>query len=105
MDASGQKVNKEIYEIFFMNTSLEMENKICGIMGYRKRMFPCKYLGISLEKNSRYIKVWQDTIEKVDKRVGSWKNRWLSKANKITKIRLVLSAIPIFPLACLPLTN
>ena len=105
MAASGQKVNKEKSEIFFLNTPLEMENKICRIMGYNKGMFPCKYLGISLEKNSRYRKVWQDTIEKVDKRVGSWKNRWLSKAGKITKIRSVLSAIPIFPLACLPLTN
>lgn len=104
MDASGQKVNKEKSEIFFMNTSPEMENKICGIMGYRKGTFPCKYLGISLEKNLIYTKFWQDTIEKVEKWVGRWKNKWLSKAGKITKIRSVLSAIPIFPLACLPLT-
>lgn len=103
MDASGQKVNKEKSEIFFLNTSLEMENRICGIMGYKKGKFPCKYLGISLEKNSRYTKVWMDTIDKVDKRIGSWKNKWLSKEGKITKIRPVLSATPIFPMACLPL--
>ena len=71
MDASGQKVNKEKSEIFFLNTSLEMENRICGIMGYKKGKFPCKYLGISLEKNSRYSKVWLDTINKVDKWIGS----------------------------------
>lgn len=42
MDASGQKVNKEKSEIFFLNTSTEMENSICRIMGFKKGMFPCK---------------------------------------------------------------
>ena len=74
-------------------------------MGFKKGMFPCKYLGISLEKKSRYTKVWEDMIDKVDKQIGSWKNKWLLKAGKITKIRSFLSAIQIFPMACFPLTN
>ena len=82
-----------------------MENQICGIMGFKKGLFPCRYLGISLEKGSRHSGVWRDTLEKVDKRIGSWKDKWLTKAGKITKIRSVLSAIPIFPMACLPLSN
>lgn len=57
-EASGQKVNKEKSEIYFINTPSKIEDRICGIMGYRKGKFPCKYLGISLEKNSRYNKVW-----------------------------------------------
>ena len=36
---------------------------------------------------------------------GGWKDKWLSKADKNTKISSVLSAIPIFPLSCLPLSK
>ena len=98
-------MNKEKSEIFFLNTSPKMENRICRIMSYKKGLFPCNYLGISLEKNLKHRKVWQEMIGKVDKWIGSWKNKWLSKAGKITKIRSVLSAIPIFPMARLPLSN
>ena len=41
----------------------------------------------------------------MDKRIGSWKDKWLSKAGKTTKISSVLSAIPTFPLACLPFSK
>lgn len=105
MDASGQKVNNEKSEIYFLNTNPKVENQICGIMGFKKGLFPCKYLGISLEKGSRHSGVWMDMLEKVDNWIGSWKDKWLTKAGKITKIRSVLSAIPIFPMACLPLSN
>ena len=86
MDASGQKVNKDKFEIFFLNTSPEMENQICRIMGYKKGVFPCKYLGISLEKNSKYRKFWQDTIEKVDKQIGNQRNKWLSTDEKMPNL-------------------
>ena len=70
-----------------------------------KEKISCKYLGISLEKDLKSKKVWIDTIGKLDGRIGSWKDKWLSKAKKIMKIRAVLLAIPIFPLAYLPLSN
>ena len=105
MDASGQKVNKEKSKIFFLHTNLILKDRICKIIGYKKGLFPCKYLGISLEKGLKLDKVWLESLEKVDNHIGSCKYKWLSKASKITKIHLVLSAIPIFPMACLPLSN
>ena len=48
--ASGQKFNVTKLEIFFINTNLEVEKKIFHIMGYKKGVFPCKYLGIDIEK-------------------------------------------------------
>ena len=35
MDASGQKVNKDKSEIFFLHTNLILEEQICKIMGYK----------------------------------------------------------------------
>lgn len=103
MEASGQKVNDTKSESYFMNTKPNVENQICKIMGYKKGLFPCKYLRIALEKSLKSSKVWSNTLEKLDTRLGCWKDKWLTKAGKSIKIISVLSAIPTFPLSCLPL--
>ena len=105
MDASGQKVNDGKLKIYFLNTNPKMENLICRIMGYNKGQFMCKCLGISLEKGSKSNKVWLDTLDKLDKRIGCWKDKWLSKAGKSTKISVILSTIPTLPLSCLPFSK
>ena len=105
MEASGQKFNESKSEIFFINTDRNLEQQICKLMGYKKGSFPCKYLGIALEKGSKSSKVWYNTMEKLDNKLSYWKEKWLTKASKFTKIRSVLSAIPTFPLSCLPLSN
>ena len=103
--ASEKKVNKTKYEIFFINMKKEMEDKICMFMGYTKGQFLSKYLGIALEKGSKSCKVWHNTLEKLDTRIRGWKEKWLSKVGKVTKISFVLLAIPIYPLSCLPLSK
>ena len=40
MEASGQKVNALKSEIFFINTSPNMEEQICKIVGYKKGPSP-----------------------------------------------------------------
>ena len=71
MDALRQKVNKDKSEIFFLFTNHELEDQICRIMGYKKAQFPCKYLGISLEKGSKSKQIWIDTMGKMDGRSGN----------------------------------
>ena len=105
MEASGQKVNESKSEIFFINTDLDLEQQICKLMGYNKGAFPYKYLGIALKKGSKSSKVWYNKKEKLDNKFSCWKDKWLTKASKCTKIHSVLSAIPTFPLSCLPLSN
>lgn len=72
-------------------------------MGYQKGSFPCKYLGIELEKGEKSNKVWLNIMKKLEARIGYWKDKWLTKAGKSTKIISVLSAIPTYPLSCLSL--
>ena len=50
VEASGQKVNVEKLEIFLINTKIEMKKYICNIVRYKKGTFPCKYLGMEIEK-------------------------------------------------------
>ena len=72
-------------------------------MGFKKGNFPCKYLGIELENGNKHNKVWIQILKKLDSKIGGWKDKWLTKVGKTTKIRVVLSALPIYPLSFLPL--
>ena len=65
MKAFGKKVNDAKLEIFFINTEAKMENQICQIICYEKGAFPCKYLGIDLEKSIQSRKVQNNTLEKI----------------------------------------
>ena len=74
-------------------------------MGYKKGSFPCKYLGIELEKGNKSNKVWHSFLNKLDAQIGGWQDKWLTKARKISKIRAVLSTLPTYQLSCLPLAK
>lgn len=102
---SGQSLNQAKSEIFFLNTPAQLEIEICIILGYRKGNLPCKYLGLPLDKGQRSKKLWDNILSKVDKKVASWKNKWLSMAGKATLLKTVLSAIPIYQMSCMPLPS
>ena len=103
MSASGQKVNDKKSEIFFINTDRKVEDQIFKIMGFKKGLFPCKCLGIELEKGTKSGKIWLNVLDKLESRINDWKGKWLSKAGKKTKISSILTVIPTYPLSCLPL--
>lgn len=74
-------------------------------MGFKKGSFPCKYLGIHLEKQIKSTKIWNNILEKVDKKIENWKGKWLSRVGRTLKIKSVLSAVPTYQMSCLPLTK
>lgn len=49
-------------------------------MGFRKGNFPCKYLGIPIDKDTRSRKVWETLLTKIDTKMENWKGKWLSNA-------------------------
>ena len=86
-----------------MNTKPETEKQSCDIMGYKRGTFPCNYLGIEIEKGSKTNKEWHNILDRMDKRIGGWKDKWITIAGKFTKIKVVLFALPTYPLSYLSL--
>ena len=99
-NASGQMINAEKSEIFFLNTDTEVENLICQKLGFNKGKFPFRYLGIYLDKNKQTNSGWEHILRKIDNQTESWKDRWLTKAGRATKIKAVLAAIPSYQMSC-----
>ena len=55
-----------------------------------------KYLGFHLKPCRYLMKYWDWLIAKVEKRIKNWIFRWLSKGGKLTLVKVVLEAIPIY---------
>ncbi|XP_059067501.1 uncharacterized protein LOC131858319 [Cryptomeria japonica] len=97
---SGQHMNKEKSQIFFLNTSRQNQNSILQILGFPKGEFPLKYLGISIGTKAFQKQLWEEVVIKCKGKVDLWKNKWLSQAGRIQMIKFVLSAIPIYSMSC-----
>ncbi|XP_074315635.1 uncharacterized protein LOC141651839 [Silene latifolia] len=65
-------------------------------MGCHVLQLPVKYLGIPLGSNPNKISTWDPVVDKVEKRLVSWKIELISKAGRVILIKSVLNSLPLF---------
>jgi hypothetical protein len=65
--------------------------------------FPFIYLGLPVGANPRKEATWDPVIEVLQKRLHSWKNRFVSLGGRVVLINLVLATIPLFYLSFMKL--
>jgi hypothetical protein len=54
------------------------------------------YLGMPLGALFKSISIWNGVVEKMERRLASWKKLYLSKGGRVTLIHSTLSSIPTF---------
>eukprot|EP00253_Pinus_taeda_P029408 PITA_29408 len=82
--------------IFTNGSHNELKEFKCIFDLFLKATDPFKYLGFWL-KPAVYKKVdWNWLIAKIESRISHWSFRWLSRAGRLTLIKSVLSAIPVY---------
>ena len=64
-----------------------------------------KYLGYFLKPSGYLVKDWHWLIAKFEKRISHWTNRLLSMGGRLVLIRYVLSSIPVYWLALIPIPS
>ena len=57
---------------------------------------PIRYLGIPLGANPSQVETWQPVLDKVRKKLSSWKLNILSKAGRVVLIKFVLNNLPMY---------
>lgn len=57
---------------------------------------PSKYLGLPLYLGLPKKQLWDSLVERIDKRLSSWKSRYLCMGGRLTLIKSVLSGIPVY---------
>ena len=82
-----------------INTEDDLLHNMATLSGCEVEIWPIKYLGLPLGGNPRKIDFWDLVVNKVAKRLDSWKKAFLSRGGRLTLIQLVLFSLPIYYLS------
>jgi hypothetical protein len=84
--ASGLKFNLAKSELFPIGLINNIEG-LARILGCRASSLRMKYLGLPLGVSFKAKLIWNNIIEKVERRLAGWKRLYLSKGGMITLSR------------------
>lgn len=65
-------------------------------LGNKLVELPISYFGILLEANPSKAVTWIPVIEKVKKKLATWKSKVLSKEGRMVRIKSVLNSLPLY---------
>ncbi|XP_042974644.1 uncharacterized protein LOC122306276 [Carya illinoinensis] len=89
-EASGQKLNKTKTYIFFsLNTKSATKEYILSLAGTRSSSCNGKYLGLPALIGRSKNATFKSIIDRIKSRVGNWKNKFLSHADKEILLKAV----------------
>jgi hypothetical protein len=98
---SGLKVNFFKSRLFGVNASNAFMDRAASFLHCKKGNFPFIYLGLPVGANPRKASTWEPVVKAIERRLLSWKNKYVSLGGRVVLINSVLSSIPIFYLSFL----
>lgn len=93
---SGLKINYHKSNICGMGVPDELVTNFASRLNCMKISLPFTYLGLLLGANPRRKSIRATIIEKCQRRLASWKKRFLSFGGRLTLIKSVLSSLPVY---------
>jgi hypothetical protein len=95
----GLKINFHKSEIFYFGQAKDYELQYEHLFGCKKRTYPFKYLVIPIHYRRLNNKDWTMIKEQIEKKLSSWKGKYLSVGGRLVLINSVLSSLPMFMLS------
>ncbi|KAG8378978.1 hypothetical protein BUALT_Bualt07G0040600 [Buddleja alternifolia] len=105
---SGQIINIDKSVIHFGgNVFSRKKNDILQILGMIECIHKQKHLGLPFCKPPSKSVYFQETIDKIGRKLSGWKLNSLSQASRSVLLKSVIQAIPIYPMStfCLPVST
>eukprot|EP00253_Pinus_taeda_P001598 PITA_01598 len=98
MKATGMKINSRKSQVCVTGFNRRECSRISNLFPYQIQPLdsPFKYLGFWLKPDSYKKEDWNWIIAKLESRISHWSFRWLSRAGRVTLIKSVLLAIPVY---------
>lgn len=103
--ASGLAANFDKCWAFGVNMGIEEVVDLVEGLGCRVGMLPAPYLGLKVGGRLAGAEGWGDVFDKVKGRIRWWDNKLLSMGGRITAIKSVTSAMPVYGLSMFPLSK
>eukprot|EP00253_Pinus_taeda_P008879 PITA_08879 len=98
LKATGMKINSGKSQVCFADFERGERNRLINLFPFpiQSLEVPFKYLGFWLKPVVYKKEDWNWLIAKIESRITHWSFRWLSRAGRLTLIKSVLSAIPVY---------
>ena len=96
---SGLSVNYTKSALIVLGKDEEWAQRAASFLGCSIAQLPINYLGLPLGANMNRTSSWQGVIDKIQKRLRAWKGTSLSRAGRLTMIKVVLNCMPIYYLS------
>ncbi|XP_077231884.1 uncharacterized protein LOC143864904 [Tasmannia lanceolata] len=96
---TGQRSNFSKSCMYTVNVGEEEAKNLANLMGCLLDRFPSSYLGLPLGGGRQKIGSWAPIVERIERRLDTWKRNLVSKGGRLTLIKAVLPNIPIYHLS------
>lgn len=96
---SGLKVNFAKSKLAGISMERGETQRFAVMLNCLTMEVPFVYLGMQVGANPRKIISWEPVLQRLRKRLATWKNRSLSFGGKLCLLRSVLTSIPLFYLS------
>lgn len=100
---SGLRINYKKSIFVPLNLTESHITWVQHVLGCSRAKFPVSYLGMPLTVFKPTRDTYAPLLEKIERRLGGWKSKMLSKGGRLELVRSVLSAIPIYHMTCFQL--
>lgn len=101
--ASGLQVNFHKSSLMGINVPRTWLSLATASLQCKGGSLPFTYLGLSVGCDTSRLKAWDLIIDRVRKRLESWKGRLLSIGGKVTLIKASISSLPLYFMSLFPL--
>jgi hypothetical protein len=96
---SGLKVNFLKSKLIGINVEASFLDSAASFLKCVVGLLPFTYLGLPVGANPRRLSTWNPVLDVIQRRLASWKNKYVSLGGRVVLLNSVLSAIPIFYLS------
>lgn len=96
---SRLKINYHKSQVCGINVPEESLSSFASKLYCKSKAFPLKYLGFPLGANPNKKATWKPVLDKVKSRLAGWKRKLLSFSGRLTLIKSVTSALPLYYLS------
>lgn len=93
---SGLKINYHKSEIFCFGEAKNHEQMYSSLFGCKSGSYPFRYLGIPMHYRKLRKADWNKVLERIEKKLSSWKGKHLSTGGRLVLINSVLSSLPLY---------
>ncbi|KAJ9538568.1 hypothetical protein OSB04_031301 [Centaurea solstitialis] len=96
---SGLKINLRKSKLYGVGVNDEIVLEWAREMGCEGGVLPFIYLGFPVGASLNKVRNWISVLDKVKKKLDSWKVKWISFGGRLTLVKLVLGSLSLYYLS------